>query len=172
MKLRWQAVHIWYHLDLDVDFTPVPLGCGVSMVRACECDLHLLDQLSSGRRRRARRRLHRGSELWIVHEGGQAAFACWVVHGPIGPVPARGRMAGLEDPVIAPAFRDRAMAPAAWSAVAGALRVRDIKLIVTKVDEADLVSRRAAERIGFRAVASVQWSRIGGQPRIAYLGVQ
>jgi hypothetical protein len=74
---------------------------------------------------------------------------------------------GLDDSAVSPAFRGRAIAPACWAAVAGALGALGVEAIVTKIEETDLPCRRAIEKVGFRAVASMQMSRIGGHARVA-----
>jgi hypothetical protein len=166
--------HVWYRLDLPQDLQPLGLPPGLEVIRAGEADLHLLDQLPTIGPRTARRRLADGAELWIARQGGRAAFACWIFRRKTPAVAARcgwldlpsGTVA-LEDSVTAAPFRARGVAPAAWAAVAETLALAGVDAIVTKVEETDLRCRRAIEKVGFRAVASMQLSRIGGHARVA-----
>jgi RimJ/RimL family protein N-acetyltransferase len=166
--------HVWYRLELPQDLQPIGLPPGFEVVRAEERDLHLLEQLPSIGPRAARRRLADGADLWIARQGGRAAFACWIFHRKTPAAAARcgwlnlpPRTAALEDSIVAPAFQGRGLAPAAWAAIAEVLALSGVEAIVTKVDETDLRCRRAIERVGFRAVASMQLSRIGGHARVA-----
>jgi RimJ/RimL family protein N-acetyltransferase len=59
------------------------------------------------------------------------------------------------------------MAPAAWAAIAETLSREHVDAIVTKLDEVNLPCRRAIEKVGFRAIASMELSRIGGHARVA-----
>jgi hypothetical protein len=169
-----REAHIWYRLDLAVDLQRIPLPTGVELLRAHADDLELLDQLPTIGHRLARRRLSQGAELWIAHELGRALFACWsdrrrtpAAAAPGGWLSLPAGTASLNDVATLPTRRGRAVAPAAWAAVAEALAGDGIDAIVTKLEEVNLPSRRAIERAGFRAIASMELSRIGGRARVA-----
>jgi ribosomal protein S18 acetylase RimI-like enzyme len=166
--------HVWYRLELPGDLQPIGLPPGVDVLRATPADLHLLDELPTIGALAARRRLGDGAELWIAHQGGRAAFSCWIYRRKTPALAARQgwldlppRTVALEDSVTSPAFRGRAIASAVWAAVAEALIAVGVDAIVTKVEETNLPCWRAVERVGFRAVASMQLSRIGGHARVA-----
>jgi len=55
----------------------VELPVGMTLVRAGEEDLRLLEDLPTVSARVARRRLAAGVDLWIVREGDRGVFACW-----------------------------------------------------------------------------------------------
>jgi hypothetical protein len=169
-----REAHVWYVLDPRSDLQPIGLPPGIGVLCARAADLHLLEQLPTISVRAARRRMAQGAELWIGHQTGRAAFACWIFHRKTPAIAARRgwvdlppRTVGLDDSAVAPAFRGRAIAPACWAAVAGALGALGVEAIVTKIEETDLPCRRAIEKVGFRAVASMQMSRIGGHARVA-----
>src|SRR5439155_383197 len=65
-----------------------------------------------------------------------------------------------------PAYRGRAVAPAAWSAIADSLAHERATAILTKVEEANLPCRRAIEKVGFRAAGVMRLRRIVGRPRV------
>ena len=170
-----REAHIWYSLDLTQRDRRrrVSLPPGFTLINAGERDLALLEELPSVGVNEARRRLAAGVDLWIVVEGGHPAFCCWIFPHYLPAVAARGGRlhlppgsVGLEDSVTSAHFRGKSVAPAAWSAIADSLAGEGVGAILTKVEETNLPCRRAIEKIGFCAVASMQFERIGGRSRV------
>jgi hypothetical protein len=169
-----REAHVWYLLDIESDLERTPLPPGVEIVSAGEADLEMLQDLPTISRRLARRRLREGAELWLAREHHRAVFGCWIFHGRTPALGAPGGWlglpadtVGLEDVITSPGAHAWAIAPAIWSAVADRLAARSIGNVVTKIEETNLSCRRAIERVGFRAIASMQLSRIGGHARVA-----
>jgi hypothetical protein len=165
--------HVWLLLDLSSERMRVELPVGMTLVRAGEEDLRLLEDLPTVSPRVARRRLAAGVDLWIVREGDRGVFACWTflertpaLAAPGGWLTLPESAAGLEDSVTSPSCRGRSVGPGAWSAVADALAKEGVAVIVTKVEESNAACRRALAKTGFRHVASMRLLRIAGIPRV------
>jgi hypothetical protein len=164
---------VWYRLDLPARGDRIPLPRGITVIRATEHDLHLLDDLPIIGRRLARTRLAQGADLWIAHESGHAAFCCWTFRDQSPSVELRRgwlelppRTVALQDSLASPGHRGRSIASATWSKVVETLSTESLDTVVTKIDERDIRWRRAIERVGFRAVASMQLLRVGGCARV------
>jgi hypothetical protein len=169
-----REAHVWYRLDIPVDLQPVRRTRPMDLVRGGPQALQLLEQLPDVRQRMIRRRLTEGAELWMAHEGGRPVLACWAFRTRTPALAARGgwidlppATIGLDVAAMAHEGRDRALSAAAWSALAEALAAERAEALVIKVEETNLPCRRAIETVGFRAVASMQLSRIGGRARVA-----
>ena len=67
----------------------------------------------------------------------------------------------LEDSVTSSAYRGRSVAPAAWSQIADSLEQAGVESIITKIDENNVPSRRAVEKVGFREIATMRYRRQG-----------
>ncbi len=165
--------HVWYRLDLRRDRPRVELPAGFQFAQAGAEDLPLLERLETNGRWEALRRLEAGASLWIVREGERAAFSCWTFqhHTPV--LAARGGWLMLppgsvcmEDSVTAADYRGRGIAPAAWTGVADAMARLGIKTIVGKVKEENAASRHALEKIGFQAVATMEFERVWLRARV------
>src|SRR6476646_7667973 len=164
---------VWYRLDVPFSGDRIPLPPGIAVIRATEHDLHLLEDLPSVGRRLARARLAHGADLWIAHESGAAAFCCWIFRDQIPSLALRRgwlelppRTVALHESIASPRYRGRGIASATWSTVIEALSGEPIESIITNIRERDIPWRRAVERVGFRAVASMQLFRIGGCSRV------
>lgn len=169
-----RETHVWYALNLEADRRSVPLAAGFRLFRAGLEDLSLLAQLPTVGVHEASRRLQASADLWLVVEGSTVAFSCWTFHHRLPAIAARHgsielppHTVGLEDSVTGSAYRGRGLAPAAWSMVAAIVADDGIETMVTKIEENNLPCRRAIEKAGFRAVASMDLERIGGVSRIA-----
>ena len=165
--------HIWYLLDLGEPRPRFELPAGMKIIRARDDDHALLAQLPTISGDAARRRLAAGVDLWLVRDGDHAAFACWTFRDRTPAIAARGGwlqlprgVLGLEDSVTSPAYRGRAVAPAAWSAIADSLAHERATAILTKVEESNLACRRAIEKAGFRAAGVMRLRRIVGRSRV------
>jgi GNAT superfamily N-acetyltransferase len=165
--------HLWYALDLHESRPSVALPDGFTLTRARKADLALLEGLPTIGRSEGARRLADGADLWLVLDGDQAAFACWIFRERTPVLAARGGWlplpAGtvcLEDSVTAAAYRGRGLAPAAWSAIAAQLSHENIAIMLTKVAEENAASRRAVEKAGFQSTAIMSLRRVGGRSRV------
>jgi hypothetical protein len=168
-----REAHVWYRLDLLSDLQRVELPRGMALVNGLLA-LRLLEQLPDVRRRVVRRRISEGAELWIAHCDGRAVLSCWCFRKRTPALPSRGgwidlppATMGLDGAVGTHDAWGTGEIAAGWSALAGALADEGAEALVTKVEETNLPCRRAIEAVGFRAVASMQLSRIGGHARVA-----
>ena len=165
--------YVWYRLDIQRDRVRIRLPRHVSVIRGRRADVDALGALPTIGPRKARRRLDEGAELWIANHLGRVVSACWIYRrrtpalaATSGWVDLPPGTVGLEDSVTSDEFAGSILASAVWSAVAGALAEQGVQAIVTKVEETNLPCRRAIERAGFHAVASMQLQRIGGRARV------
>jgi GNAT superfamily N-acetyltransferase len=160
--------HVWYELDPAGARPKPPLAQGLTLRRAREPDLPLLDQLDTISPVEARVRIDEGNDLWLVLEGGRPLFSCWIFRGrtpaiaaPGNQLPLRMDTVCLEDCVTAAAARGRGIAPAAWAAIANVLADEGQHHVITKVGVDNAPSRRAVEKAGFEPVALMQFRRRG-----------
>jgi RimJ/RimL family protein N-acetyltransferase len=162
--------HVWYWLDLRQGGPRIDLPAGLRLIRARGAEVGLLEQLPAVSTAEARRRLTDGAELWMVLDAGRPVFACWTFGGRM-PACAGLRASfdlpagavGLDDAITAPDLRGHRIAPAAWSAIVSTLADEGADAVVARVDETNVPGRRAIEKVGFRAVASMEFERIGGR---------
>lgn len=170
--LRLHETHVWYELDLAAAATPAAPG-GLVVRRALREEIGLLNEIPATGVRRARGLLERGGTLWLAFLEERPAFSCWTwladtplraAHGGWLALPEG--VACLEDSVTAEPFRGLGVAPAAWGVVAAALRARGAASLVTKVGEDNAPSRRAVEKAGFVAVATMRTDRTWPRSRV------
>lgn len=166
--------HVWYELPLGTDRPRVELSPELDLIRAGTDELPLLEQLPRSKEvpvvspSGAEQRFEAGADLWMVLEGRQLAFACWIFHksAPVGAAKS-GRLVlspevvCLEDSVASPAFRGRRIAPAAWSEIADSLEQGAVKSIITKIAEDNAATRRAIVKCGYREIATMHFRRVG-----------
>lgn len=165
--------HVWYLLDLSRQRPAIGLPPGLDIARVGEDGLPLLEQIPTDALPEGRRYLGASADLWIVRDGGRAVFSCWIFRDRTPALAARGGwlelppgIVCLEGSVTSASHRGRGVAPKAWSAIADALAGEGVAAIVTKVEEANSPSRRAVEKAGFRAVASMGLVRIGPRSHV------
>lgn len=169
-----REAHVWYRLSIDSDLESIDLPPGIEVIRGSEADLLSFEDPLTSSHRLARRWIRDGAELWIAQDSGRSRFACWIFHGKMPGLSVRGGWldlpagtAGLENAMPLATLQQRTIAPAVWCAIARAMPGRHIETVVTKIEETNLPCRRAIEKVGFRAIASMQLSRIGGHARVA-----
>ena len=169
-KPRWEAVWVWYELDLTRSERPrPPLPEGLELRRGQERDLPLLDELprevwtTPMTRELAAHLLAEGAVLWLLTMGEQVAFCCWTFAGRAPLYGARGGrlhlppgVVCLEDQVTMPAFRGRGVAPAALSAIGDALASDGVRAVVARAHLGNTASHRVVQKLGWRAVARMQ----------------
>lgn len=159
--------HVWYALDLTRERARIALPVGFALNRAGRSELALLEELPTIGRVEAGQRLAFGAELWLVRDGVNPAFSCWifrertpVLAAKTGWLALPPRTVCLEDSVTSPRYRGRGLAPAAWSQIADCLQGENVTSIITKVAEDNAPSRRAVEKAGFQSAALMSLNRV------------
>ena len=165
--------HVWYALDLTAPVSQAACSSGFDLVQATVDDVALLEELPTIGVSEARERQAAGAVLWLVREGPQVAFACWIFRGRTPVFAARrgwlslpAHTVCLEDSVTSPAYRGRGLAGAAWAEIARALQRQHVATIITKVADDNTASRRAVEKAGFEAIAMMTLIRRGLRSRV------
>lgn len=168
IKFYLDETHVIYELTLDGERPKKNLPPEFELVKGGENDLPLLNQLSDISEHQARQLLGPGNDLWLVLEGRQTAFACWIYRDAMlisaaqnGRLELTPEIVCLEDSVASPLYRGRGIAPAAWSQIADRLEQSGARYMVTKIEEDNVASRRAVEKSGFRHFATVRFRRVG-----------
>jgi len=164
--------HVWYELDPRRSRPRPELAKGLSLQPGGTADLHWLLELDTVSPADGLGRLLTGNELWLVLDGDQVLFSCWIfrertpaIAAPGGELRLPPGMVCLEDSVTAPAARGRGIAPAAWVAIFDHLEAGGVEQVITKVETANLPSRRAVAKAGFAEVAVMHFRRIAGISR-------
>jgi L-amino acid N-acyltransferase YncA len=159
--------HTWYALELGGARRTIALPPGLEVTCNPKDALTLLGQLPTIGQFEARERLASGAQLWILREGGQALYACWIFHGRTPVLAASGGWLALppgvvciEDSVTSERYRGRGLAPATWRVMAEILFQQGVVTMITKVADENVPSRRAVETAGFCKVASMKTDRI------------
>ena len=71
----------------------------------------------------------------------------------------------LENSVTSASYRGQGVAPAAWTNIADALELGEVKFIITKIEESNIASRRAITKSGFRESATMHFRLVGFRRR-------
>ena len=165
--------HVWYRLDLRRKLPPAQLPMGLELVQGGVEQFMLLESLETVGRREALRRLATGTDLWIVRAGTQPIFCCWIFHrtapllaAPGGRLTLPSGSVALEDPVTAPDYRGRGIAPAALIKVAEMLALQGFTAIVGKVEKHNIPSRHMLEKAGFEEIATMDLERVWLKPHV------
>jgi RimJ/RimL family protein N-acetyltransferase len=123
-------------------------------------DVPLFARIAPMASRDAAQRLAAGGIPWLGLADGQAVFACWSFtrRSPIGQarhgwLQLPEHVARLQDVVTAEGARGRGIAPAAISAIADALAGKGVVSLIARVEDENLASRRAYEKLGYRQIA-------------------
>lgn len=167
-QVAFSESHVWYELSLTEPRPARTFESGVVLRRAGDGDLQLLDGLPTISPVEGAERIRAGNDLWLVLDGNQPLFSCWifwrqtpVMAAPGGQLQLPERTVCLEDSVTAAAARGRGIAPAAWAAIADTLAEDGQQRMITKVAVENTPSRRAVEKAGFAAVAVMHFRRLG-----------
>jgi RimJ/RimL family protein N-acetyltransferase len=175
-RVRLHEAHVWYALDLNGERPRRDLPEGLELRRAAtDAELAAIERLPGADPVAILRRgIAGGHELWMVADGDRPAFACWLQYRRAPLYAARGGsfelpadMVCLEDSVTSPNHRGRGIAPAAWGRLADIAAGTGFKTMITKVETDNVASRRAVEKAGFRAVATMRLDRRGARTRVA-----
>ena len=170
-SVKFDSAHVWYELSLEGDHPEPALDPSFSLVRSGRSELPLepLWPVSSDERER---RLADGGTLWLVLDGEQRVFSCWILGKGmrVGGAPGSGRWlvfpddtVCLEESLTAAAYRGRGVAPAAWAAITATIAADrpEVTRIVTPVEDWNTPSRTAVEKVGFRELAFVRQHKRG-----------
>jgi ribosomal protein S18 acetylase RimI-like enzyme len=166
-RVHLSESHVWYGLELGAPRPRWQLDEGLVLRRAGEHDLDAVSALpDAGSQLALAAALEEGHHLWLVEEGGTAAFCCWthwdrapVAAAPDGWLDLPAGTVCVEDSVTSPAYRGRGVAPAAWCGIADDLADAGQKALITKVEVDNRSSRRAVEKAGFAEVAIMARNR-------------
>ena len=160
--------HGWYLLNLCSERPHRKLSEGFALARAGEDELTSLEQLPTVGYLEGRRLLFAGADLWIVRGDGHPVFSCWIFRDRTPVFAAHGGwlelppgIVCLECSVTAPRYRGRGIAPAAYCAIADTLAGEGVAAIVMKIEEGNVSSRRAVEKVGFHEIAAMHFLRVG-----------
>jgi RimJ/RimL family protein N-acetyltransferase len=165
-QMSFDQAHVWYELPLAEPRPRVQLDPAFELRRAAPDDLRLLDALWAIDHGAARRRLDEGGTLWLVLDGDRPVFSCWIFSGR---TPIRAAQGGwldlpddtlcLEESLTDADYRGRGIAPATWSTIAGELEGKAVRRIVTTIEEENVASRRAVEKVGFHEIGMARTRR-------------
>jgi hypothetical protein len=161
---RTAIEYIWYMLDTErTDRPHPPLEPGLELREGGLDDVPLLMGMDTSlavspmSEPLVRLRLEDGSTPWVVLDGDELVFTCWILAGVIPVAGARLHLpegvAGLEDSIAAKAARGRGIAPATWALLGDRLLAAGQRWILTKIDVDNRASRVAIERAGFEEAA-------------------
>ncbi len=160
--------HLWYALDLSGEPSHRPLEQGLTLRLGATADLRRLSEVQTNSVAEMGARLDAGNRLWLVLDGEQPLFATWIFSGSAPVMAAAGGELALaqdtvcmEDSESAPAARGRGVAPAAFGEIAALLASEGRRWLITKVATANAPARRAVEKSGYEAVATMYFRRRG-----------
>jgi len=160
--------HVWYVRDLASQRPHVPLAPGLELRRLGSAESEVLAQIPNVTASESRMRIEAGHDLWAVLEGQSVLFSCSIFRGqvpaiaaPEGWLPLPRDTVCLEDSMTAPAARRQEIASAAVSGVFDALAREGRRFLLTKVAVDNVPTRRAAEKMGFEALALMRFRRVG-----------
>jgi GNAT superfamily N-acetyltransferase len=168
-------VYVWYVLDLR-RVVPIPFRKGYVLHRATADEVEWLHEVPAIPVDEGRRRIADGEQLWFVLKDDKPVFACSAfVH--VLPLEAarKGRyefpkgVGCVDDALTSPEHRGRAVAASAWMAIAERLRDEDgLEVLIAKVPEDNIPSRRTHEKTGFRPVSVMNRRRRGFKRRVIF----
>jgi GNAT superfamily N-acetyltransferase len=167
--------YVWYGLDLARVEPLAFRGEGYELRLAGEEDVDLLHDVPAIPVAEGRRRFLRGEQLWFVLKDGRPAFACSVfVHMLPLEAARKGRyylpagVACVDDGLTNREFRGRAIAAAAWVAIAEKLRDDGFEVLIAKVPVDNVASRRTHEKTGFRPTLVMDRRRVGFRTHVTF----
>jgi hypothetical protein len=156
--------YVWYMLDVErADRPHPPLEEGLELRPGGLEDVPLLMGMDTSlavspmTEPLVRLRLEDGSTPWVVLDGEELVFTCWILAGFIPVAGARlhlpDNVVGLEDSIAAKSARGRGIAPATWAMLGDRQAAAGKRWILTKIDVDNRASRVAIERAGFEEAA-------------------
>jgi RimJ/RimL family protein N-acetyltransferase len=171
-SLALREAHVWYELDLAAERPRRELAPEMLLRCAAEAEADLLDGLPTVSPAEGRERIRGGHDLWLVLDGEQLLFACWIFRGetpvaaaPGGSLSLPGDTVCLEDSIVLPAARGRGVAPGAWTALADTIGAEGFARMITKVATDNVPSRKAVMKSGFAELAIMRYEKTGPRSR-------
>lgn len=159
--------HVWFELPLAVEPSGPGLPAGSWLERADEDTLELAAATGKDPRT-ARRLLAAGHELWMVRDAAGVSFSCWVFHRRTPAVAARSGWLELPDRTVCLEYattsadqRGMGIATAALVGIGSAMHREGARAVVGKVKVANVASRRACGKAGFREIGRMELTRVG-----------
>jgi len=167
--------YVWYVLGLD-RVEPIPFrGDGYELVLGQAEHVELLRDLPAITVDEGRRRIARGDQIWFVLHDGEPAFVCsaFLQAIPTEPVPGGcyqlpEGVASLDDGFTRREYRGRALAPAAWTAIAERLGEQGLDVLVARAGIENIAARRTHEKCGFRPFTVMTRERRGFQTHVSF----
>lgn len=160
--------HIWYELPLKGDRPRKSLSSELTLIKASEDDLPLINELPTLREEAARRRMRAGNDLWLVLKERQPVFACWILYSSVPTQVARNAglelppgIVCLEDSVASPTYRGKGTAAATWSEVADNLEQSGATTMITLIEDGNKAVELALRKGGFKEIARTHFLRKG-----------
>lgn len=170
---------IWYALDLSEARDDVS-GCanGIEVLRCDSASISAVPRSSRAGGLSSLRRLVRGeAELWIARNGGIAVASVWAFRGRTPVLAAPGGWlrlpaghACLQDAVTAPPYRGQRIAADLWMRVAENLAADGVQTVLLQIGEDNRAAVRAAEKAGFRPLATMVLQRRWLRARVRVSG--
>lgn len=167
-------VYVWYVLDLQ-RLVPMALRPGYVLHRSSEEEAEWLHEVPAIPVQEGRRRIEDGEQLWFVLKDDKPVFACSAfVHVlPLeaarkGRYPLPKGVACVDDALTSPEHRGRGVAAAAWMTIAERLRDDGLEVLIAKVPEDNIASRRTHEKTGFLPVSVMHRRRRGLRTRVIF----
>ena len=160
--------YAWFALDLS-RLKPMRFrGEGYELHRGTEQDAEMLREVPAIPVGEGRRRIARGEQLWFVLQRGEPAFTCSAFvnelpleYAPAGRYVLPDRVASIDDGWTKREHRGRAIAAAAWIAIAERLRDDDgVEVVIARAPIDNIASRRTHEKSGF---APTMFMRVRGR---------
>jgi L-amino acid N-acyltransferase YncA len=169
-----QTEHVWYVLDLHAEREVRPLEEGLRLATGRDELLPWIERLPTIATATAKRWLAEGARPWLVLDGDEPAFACWIFGDRFelaaGTFRLPAQTALLEASVTSAACRGRGIAPAAWDEIGRRLAAEGIDTLLTLVPVENAPSRRAVAKAGFVETARVHRRSVGRWQRVTVTG--
>ncbi|MDN5864203.1 MAG: GNAT family N-acetyltransferase [Gammaproteobacteria bacterium] len=170
---------LWYSLELSRPRAAVaePLP-GIEVLQCNPASVAAVPRsIRSGVLRGWYRLTRAEAELWIARKGETAVASVWVFRDRTPEIAAPGGWlslppghACLEDAVTAPQYRGRGIAAGLWDRVIATLSSQGVATVLFRVDEHNRSAIRAAEKVGFRPLATMERKRGWLRSRVEFSG--
>jgi Acetyltransferase (GNAT) family len=177
--LSVDEVHTWFERSLVGDcsdsaetwpingFDRTEPGSGLCLRTGTVEDLPVIGLLPTVSQSVAARRLAAGVRWWLLLDGEEPVFSCWIfsrvmrmVGAPQGALVMPPDVVFLEDSVTNPNRRGSGLGPASLSNVCRLLGKEGSRWVLTKVKTGNRAAERLVEKAGFVPMATVRiWRR-------------
>jgi hypothetical protein len=159
--------HVVCQIELNDDRPRQPLPEGFRLIRATSEDLGVCETFGWVARSDAERRHRDGATLWLVlDDEDRPVFCCWIFTDQLPVFTAkralltlRSGTAAIENSFTAPEHRGCHLGPVCACNVMDRLVEDGFDHLLTKIEEPDERTRKAAVRAGFQEIATMHTSR-------------